>query len=265
MALKAVLPAPWYWKFMAHRIGYFDPELRLLPYFADKRRAAIDVGASLGSYAAHLLAHFGSCYAFEPRPDAAAFIASRLSPHPDPRLSIENVALSDHSGEETLRVLVGDAGRSSIETSNPVERAGAVQILRVPVRRLDDYRFPMPVGCVKVDVEGHEEAVLRGAERLLREHHPVLIVEIEERHKPGSVGAVSDFLEGLGYQGYFFRGQRLLPIRTFDAGLHQVIGNIRYDAGTESLYVNNFIFLGPESLAKVSHLIREPGKPGCVH
>src|SRR5215471_3121033 len=64
--LKAILPAPLFWRFRAWRIGYFDVELRLLPYLCDRNMASIDVGASAGSYTVHLLNHSAKCYAFEP-------------------------------------------------------------------------------------------------------------------------------------------------------------------------------------------------------
>src|ERR1700752_3206040 len=77
-ALKRLLPAPLFWRFVAWRIGHFDAELYLLRYLCDPTKAAIDVGASTGSYTVHLLNHSAKCYAFEPRPDAAAYLTDRL-------------------------------------------------------------------------------------------------------------------------------------------------------------------------------------------
>src|SRR5262245_9941024 len=53
--LKLVLPAPAYWRALAWRMGYFDPEMRLLPDLCDRSKISIDVGASNGSYAIHML------------------------------------------------------------------------------------------------------------------------------------------------------------------------------------------------------------------
>jgi hypothetical protein len=52
---------------------------------------------------------------------------------------------------------------------------------------------------VKLDAEGAEYEVLRGARETLARCRPVLSVEIEERHRPGSTYAVPAFLDGLGY------------------------------------------------------------------
>lgn len=253
--LKRALPAPLYWRFLAWRIGYFDPEVRLLHYLCDSTKVSIDIGASIGSYTVHLLNHSRKCYAFEPRPDAVAYLVQRLAARSNPRLHVEAVALSDHTGDAQLRVLVDDAGRSSIEKANPVEQLGVVKVLTVPMRRLDDYDAIEPVGCIKIDVEGHEDAVLRGATRILLRDHPSLIIEIEERHKRHSVSTVNGFLAELGYWGFFFRRDRLNPIGSFRAEEHQDIANIASSVSGESKYVNNFLFFAPESLAKVQHLI----------
>jgi FkbM family methyltransferase len=179
----------------------------------------------------------------------------RLAARSNPRLRVEAVALSDHNGEAQLRVLVDDMGRSSIERANPVERLGVVEVITVPTRRLDDYAAIEPVGCIKIDVEGHEDAVLRGARRILSRDHPTLIIEIEERHKRYSVSTVNGFLEELGYQGFFFRRDRLNPIEMFRAEEHQDISNIVDNINKDNKYVNNFLFFANESLAKVRYLI----------
>ena len=44
-----------------------------------------------------------------------------------------------------------------------------------------------PVGFIKVDVEGHEEEVIDGGFRVIARDHPVLLIEIEERHRHGAL------------------------------------------------------------------------------
>lgn len=253
--MKHLLPAPWYWRVVAWQIGHFDPELRLLPYLCDRSKAAIDVGASIGNYTAHLLNHSSKCYAFEPRPDAAAYLARKLAAGANRRLRVEVVVLSDCSGEARLRVPVIDAGRSSVDQSNRVELLGAVKVLTVPMRRLDDYDAIEPIGCIKIDVEGHEDAVLRGGRRLLHRDHPPLIIEIEERHKRHSVRKVTEFLGEFGYKGFYFRDDRLNPIESFRVEVHQDASNLVGNSNNKGKYVNNFLFFTNESLARVRHLI----------
>jgi FkbM family methyltransferase len=258
-ALKWLLPAPLFWRFVAWRIGHFDAELHLLRYLCDRAKASIDIGASTGSYTVHLLKRSAKCYAFEPRPDAAAYLTRRLTARPNARLRVETVALSDRAGEAQLRVVTTDTGRSTLEAANPLERAGPVELARVPTRRLDDYAGTIgPVACIKIDVEGHEDAVLRGAERILARDRPSLIVEIEERHKRGSIRAITRYLGERGYRGFFFRGNRLRPIESFNVEAQQDVSKIAEEVDGESAYVNVFLFFTADSLIKVRHLIDDP-------
>jgi FkbM family methyltransferase len=184
----------------------------------------------------------------------------RLAARPHPRLCVQAVALSDRASEARLKVPLDQPGRSSIEKENPVERLGAVEELTVPTRRLDDYGAIEPVGCIKIDVEGHEDAVLRGARGILMRDHPSLIIEIEERHKRHAVGAVSGLLGELGYRGFFFRDGRLNPIETFTAEEHQDVSNLTIGGVNGDSYVNNFLFASPGTLAKLQHLIVGPSR-----
>lgn len=254
--LRFVLPAPLYWRALAWRMGHPDPEVRLFPYLCDRTRVSIDVGASIGAYTVHLLNHSKKCYAFEPRRNIAARLVQRLGANR--RLRVETVALSDRAGTAQLRIPTAEGGRSSIERANAVERLGEVKVIAVPMRRLDDYDDIGPVGCIKIDVEGHEDAVLRGARRLLLRDHPSLIIEIEERHKRHSVSTVGSLLGQLGYKGFFFRRGRLNPMETFKPEQHQNVANIEGPGANRDEYVNNFVFITGATLAKLQHLIVGP-------
>ncbi len=103
------------------------------------------------------------------------------------------------------------------------------------------------VGFIKVDVEGHELDVLRGAEATLRRDRPALLVESEERHRPGAVAAVHGFLGSLGYHGFMVDDGRLVSLGGFDPSRDQNVPNDRLmdlNAGHyEGRYVNNFFFV----------------------
>ena len=76
----------------------------------------------------------------------------------------------------------------------------------VPLVALDDYfaEGEYRVALLKIDVEGAELGVLKGAERILRQHKPLLVFECENRHlAPGNVRDVFSWLEQLGYEGRF--------------------------------------------------------------
>jgi FkbM family methyltransferase len=94
---------------------------------------------------------------------------------------------------------------------------------------------------VKIDVEGHELAVLEGARRTLETHRPTLLIECEARHRPdGDVRSVFDFLKSVGYTGSFFCYGSRRPLIEFDVAVHQHVDRTR--GRVPGGYANNFAF-----------------------
>ena len=221
-------------------------ELRIAPLLCDMRKISLDIGADHGSYSVNIWSHSANCIAFEPRPVQAAMIRDMANAK-GLRIEVEAVALSDSQGLAMLRILTKDPGRSTIETANALEDPeGSPQIsVRVPKLRLDDYELRQ-VGFIKIDVEGHELAVLKGAQKTIQGSTPNILVEIEERHHAGAIEHVSAFLTSLGYEGFFILDGQVSPIAKFDPSVHQDPANIgSWKEGWErrGVYVNNFFFL----------------------
>lgn len=232
----------WHWR-------YGEPELRLIGRLCEPAEGAVDVGASVGLYAYVLRRSAARCVCFEPNPGLAARLRRTFRD-----VRVEACALSDHDGEAELRMPrvagVTYGGYGTIEAGNrhAALAAESYATVRVPVRRLDDFDLG-PVGVVKIDVEGHELAVLRGAEGLLRARAPSLVVEAEDRHKTGAPAAVCGHLEARGYSGFVWLGGRLHPMAPPDVAA--VAGGAR-----DGLYINNFIYVKrPAVLDRLAPLI----------
>ena len=164
----------------------------------------LDVGAHAGSVLAELvrLAPRGRHVAWEPLPDFAEDLRRRF-----PAVDVRQAALSDTPGEREFAHLLADPGWSGF-VARPAPGGEAVETLTVRVERLDD---ALPEGVrpafVKIDVEGAEEQMLRGAVDTLREHRPVIAFE----HGLGSAdhyGTTPQALQRLlaGELGYEIRG-----------------------------------------------------------
>ena len=102
------------------------------------------------------------------------------------------------------------------------------------------------VTAMKVDAEGAEEEVLRGAEATLRRCMPVLSVEIEERHRVGSTVAVPRFLAGLGYRGFYRLGGAWHPVEGFYASVMQMASPspASFEASDPYVFVFGFVPVG---------------------
>jgi FkbM family methyltransferase len=241
--LAALLPAPVLKPLVgAWRRMRGNPETHVLAILSDPERLAIDIGANAGDYAHWLARHARGCIAFEPNPELARSIEQKYGAS---GVRVHACALSDRDGQAILRIPMVDGqdrpALATVETANAAEGLPTRDV-EVPLRRLDDFELD-PVGVMKIDAEGHELAVLDGATRLIARDRPNIMVEVEERHKPGSVAAVRSFFGERGYEGFFLLGRRIAPIGTFDPACHQdpsKIINERVAIG--ATYVNNFLF-----------------------
>jgi FkbM family methyltransferase len=248
----------WRRRFYAMSHLYHEQELYVAPLLCDKDKTSVDIGAAEGIYTVHLVDRSRDCLAFEPRATKATELKEMFEYLSLP-VQVEAVALSDVQADATLRVLERDEGRSTIERHNTLEDADGSEKceITVPTRRLDDYALDA-AGFVKIDVEGHELAVLRGGSATLRRCLPTILVEIEERHKPNSIIDVNEFLTGLGYEGYFILNQGLTSIAEFDVSKYQNvehIGNWKTNWRRSGVYVNNFFFVPADEKSRLKAVV----------
>lgn len=135
----------------------------------------IDIGAHDGGIlrAFTKISPTGSHWAFEPIPN----LAKQLQRH-FPGVAVRQLALSDRAGIADFHFLPQAAGYSSLLERADIEAGQEVRLLQVEVRQLDEcIPSEVPIAFIKIDVEGAEAAVLRGASRILQEYQPVVVFE----------------------------------------------------------------------------------------
>lgn len=136
-----------------------------------KRRVAIDIGAHVGLWSYFMARDFDYVHAFEPLVDHRACWARNLEGTPPERVALYGMAL-------------GAANEIVHMTSDPTATGGAHigdGPHAVQVWALDDFGIAI-VDLIKIDVEGYEAAVIRGAVQTLLRCRPVVIVENVERN-----------------------------------------------------------------------------------
>jgi FkbM family methyltransferase len=212
---------------------------------------AIDVGAHKGGFLywlRHYVTASGKVYGFEPQPPLAQYLKEIVALQGWGNVTVEASGLSSSNDSMELFIPAPAGEPSPGATLSPADRNTPHHSVRVPVVTLDDYlgRKGNPrVAFIKCDCEGHEIEVFKGAERMLRRDHPVLLFECERRHLPSSSpAAVFDYLRALGYRGWFFGPSGLMPVEQFRPEIHQPVRPGRYWDAKD--YYNNFVFL-PES------------------
>ncbi|MEQ8249812.1 MAG: FkbM family methyltransferase [Oceanibaculum nanhaiense] len=231
---------------------YADPELAFLPALCPAGTVALDIGANTGLYTHWLLRRARLVIAVEPIPGLGRLLTRRFAAAiRGSRLIVENCALGSTDGEATLYV---PEGMQALSALHPLDGVANVAKVTVPVHRLDSLESikTLHIGFMKIDVEGFESDVVEGGLELIRRDRPAILVEAEERHRPGAVAALRGLLEPLGYTGLFRMDGQWHPVDTFDAARLQNRAALN-EAGTKRLkgatYINNFVFtVSPETL-----------------
>lgn len=259
-ALKHHLPGAWFrFKFLKYKyLRRGEAELWLIRDLVAPGSTALDVGASIGIYAAEMARYAGIVIAFEANPEVAAFTARVASRN----VEVVNVALSSTQGRATLKIPLNPKGRTvdelaTIEPSNTMH-AGESGSMEIETKRLDDFNI---ANCsfIKIDVEGHEEAVLDGAAALIATQRPVLMIELDETLNRGALTRATARYAALAYRGFFLSHGRLRPVAEFDAARDQDVALLKYSRhrlppGRE--YINNFIFVPEEKCERVLARLR---------
>jgi len=206
---------------------------------------AIDVGANKGSYLWSLSRAVpnGQVYAFEPQPIFSEYLKKICISANLQNVTVEACGVSDAAGVLTLAVPGSDPTSPAASFENAVMNRGPHHTYEVSVVRLDDYfqNETRHIGAIKIDVEGHELAVLRGALLLIQKNKPVIVCESENQHiTSGRVEDVIQFILNLGYEGWFVHQGKLKEIKEFDSKKHQVQDIPNFTMHPD--YCNNFVF-----------------------
>ena len=189
----------------------------------------IDVGANIGVYALPWAAINAdvTVHCFEPNLAVRSRLARNVALNRlTARIRLHAEALSDHAGTATLY------GNDDMSSLNRGVHTGAGQAVptEVPLARLDDI-FGLegpPLSLMKIDVQGHELEVLRGAQAVISRHRPALILEHEDDLYLSASDAserktdLSKLLSRLGYETLYISrwGSELLTVADFSRHLN---------------------------------------------
>ena len=190
-----------------------EKELQLLKKIIIPETDTIDIGVYRGVYSYEMAKYSKMVHAFEPNPIIFKDIELNLSKIIK-NINLYNFALSDKENKVLLKVPIRNKnydksnyeeyfqmGRATIHEQNVM---GDIETFEIKSKKLDNFTFSNRISFIKIDVEGHEMSVIKGAENTIKQNKPTLLVEIEEKHSKQKVLDSINYINSLGYESFFY-------------------------------------------------------------
>jgi FkbM family methyltransferase len=206
--------------------------LRDLPPYVPTDRLAVDVGGATGHITHFLADHAAHVMAFE----AVEPVFRQLQKWETLKVNVStyHLAVSNFDGEAEF--FVDDKRLSNSGFQNLVDG----QMTKVRAVSLDSFlkRRQIPVGFIKIDVEGTELDVLKGAEQVIDSDRPNFMVEIYEPFTQPPLSAIFDFMFSRNYECHYFDPRSgLVHVPDTVAGVDAVVNHHKRHDG-------DFLFVG---------------------
>ncbi len=175
----------------------------------------VDVGANIGVLTglfARWVGQDGSVIAIEPEPVNLAALRRRMKRRDLAMVEIVPAAAGDRDGRARLRITPHHPGDHHVVTGNACA-GGTIEVDSVTVDGVLAARSGKCPNLLKIDVQGAELAVLRGARQTLARCRPAVLIEVD-RNALARAGSseqdLSRFFDMLGYEAHDLRtGQQL--------------------------------------------------------
>ncbi|MEQ8310481.1 MAG: FkbM family methyltransferase [Sphingopyxis sp.] len=238
-------------RWVSPRLFYHEPEMRVLHALpARSMDVVLDVGAAMGSFCWILKHAAREIHAFEPgrEHNRALRAATRFS-----NVRVVRAAVGEKASTVRLYTPGADSNDryyASVSADNPIARQEGALWEDVPQIALDDYCASnigedRQIDFIKIDVEGYEFNALVGARRIIEKHHPMVMIEIEQRHNP-EYYQVFEFMFDLGYSASVMKGEKFVPHdgRSIEENQRpeDLERRLHGPAADKDKYINNFFF-----------------------
>jgi FkbM family methyltransferase len=171
--------------------GRYEPHLtELFSHLVQPGDRCVDIGANVGVHTvrlARLTGPGGEVIAIEPDPGVAKRARGNVALNGLANVRLINAAASERAGAMRLyRPSPRDTNRARASLLQHAYLTGAATT--VPVVAVDDVCAGKPVALIKIDVEGHESAVVRGAADTIARHAPSIVFEYAPELLDDAVG-----------------------------------------------------------------------------
>ena len=161
--------------FFINKQKHFEEQLlKVFMFYCLDGNNVIDVGANIGHHSLFLskcVGKNGKVYCFEPIKSIYERLLNNIELNSMDNINAYNYALGDKVTEQTIFINDKDKGSSSLFSFNSTSKKEIVKIQKLDLLNIENIKF------IKIDVEGYEYEVLKGAENLINKYHPIIILE----------------------------------------------------------------------------------------
>ncbi|HVS81102.1 MAG TPA: FkbM family methyltransferase [Pyrinomonadaceae bacterium] len=188
----------WIGKSLAYYGEYSEAEVRLFEVLVQPRAVVFDIGANIGVLTiplARFVGPRGLVVAIEPERMNYYTLCANVALNNLPWVSCLRCCVSDETGI----MVVPDLDRNTRQNFGGLELDRPLRNLSgqpIPVIRLDQFDLAASLKLIKIDVEGMERRVLRGAAKIIKKYRPFLYVENDRDEKSQSL---MNYIASLGY------------------------------------------------------------------
>lgn len=196
-------------------ISFEEAEIIFLNKFLKPGNVFFDVGANIGLFSLHASKRIGTegrVCSFEPSPETYKRLKKNFEVNDINNAVAENVGLSEK--KDILKFNVSNSGYDAWNSFANLSDVGEFNCIDVPVISLDEYIIRekiSKINLIKIDVEGWELFVLKGATNLLSsDDAPVLMIEFTETNTFSAgyyCGELFDYMKSFGYEWYSYNAQ----------------------------------------------------------
>ena len=202
--------------------------------FIDPFKNVIDIGAAVGMYTTFWAQKAARVHSFEAVP--AVYKQLEKVKERFENVITYQLAVGKEVGSTTFYVddkRLSNSGFTDLVGGQPIE----VQVTTIDAQDLTD------VGFIKVDVEGHELAVLNGGRKTIERYRPVCMVEVYPKFNDGPVSDTFDWFFDRDYRAFYnIRGVGLQELNGTTDGV-----NISSDEAMIQQHDGDFLFVPRES------------------
>ncbi len=193
--------------FIGHQInlkGFYERQELVTAFdYLSKNRLiagiAVDIGANIGNHSLFFKKYYPKVFSFEPNHRTYKVLCLNAKLYEN--IECINVGLSDSERSAFLNITSGNVGGSHISGDGDF-RSNSRQ--EIKLMTLDSYAkiFTEKLGLVKIDVEGHELAVLMGGRELLNRDKPIILFEQHLENFKSGKSLVYEHLKSIGYSRF---------------------------------------------------------------